>query len=481
MLGFVLAQFPSNTISNLELWRSHNASRSKQVLLSASTVGNICWSEFSLKVDTITKQLPSWNEVGLALDCWTSTNKLATKSVIACYKDQNCAFWEVPLACEGVDSHFVSYFESWLSIIHQGSTYWSKASHTFGGSSWSFWAYQWLFTWEYDWQCCSKWLDDSGTTINLWGLRTALACNAKPHTMPGAHHSAGSGCIYEQYRYKRPHQVLGGPSAWSAIWREWKHSHRDESKTGKRGNARINKVSAIRPGLAKIIEKLRISSHFGRPETDHHIAENACCVEYADTWLSKRDSRLSKCQSTNHSTTNHGFENMVVYDTRVAGASLPITRFQLRVAQKSKIQWLAATFHNTGWMDDHQVRHGCFGAISILDAVDVEKAHCYLASHHKWLQWDVQSYGKCYASWRKEDDSIRGTLILRREVCMTEAFQILCWSNSYDWDASQISTYPWSFPEVAIIQEVWQCNGYQSWGSDFLYNAIRGGNSGECG
>jgi len=49
------------------------------------------------------------------------------------------------------------------------------------------------------------------------------------------------------------------------------------------GNARINKVSAMRPGLGKIIETVRISRYVDRPETDLHIAENACCIDYADT------------------------------------------------------------------------------------------------------------------------------------------------------------------------------------------------------
>jgi len=53
------------------------------------------------------------------------------------------------------------------------------------------------------------------------------------------------------------------------------------------GNARINKVSAMRPDLAKIIEKVSISRHFGRPETDLHIADNACCIDNADAWSSK--------------------------------------------------------------------------------------------------------------------------------------------------------------------------------------------------
>ena len=55
----------------------------------------------------------------------------------------------------------------------------------------------------------------------------------------------------------------------------------------KEGNARINKVSAMKPGLAKIIEKVRISRYFESAETDLNRAENACCIDYANTWSSK--------------------------------------------------------------------------------------------------------------------------------------------------------------------------------------------------
>jgi len=44
----------------------------------------------------------------------------------------------------------------------------------------------------------------------------------------------------------------------------------------KQGNARNNKVSAMKPGLTKIIEKVHISRYVESAETDLHIAENAC-------------------------------------------------------------------------------------------------------------------------------------------------------------------------------------------------------------
>ena len=55
----------------------------------------------------------------------------------------------------------------------------------------------------------------------------------------------------------------------------------------KEGNARINKVSAMKPGLAKIIEKVCISRYSEDSETDHHIAANASCVYSVDTCSSK--------------------------------------------------------------------------------------------------------------------------------------------------------------------------------------------------
>jgi len=54
------------------------------------------------------------------------------------------------------------------------------------------------------------------------------------------------------------------------------------------GNARINMVLAMKPGSAKIIEKARSSRCFESAETDLHMAENACWIDYANTWSSKR-------------------------------------------------------------------------------------------------------------------------------------------------------------------------------------------------
>jgi len=84
------------------------------------------------------------------------------------------------------------------------------------------------------------------------------------------------------------------------------------------GNARINKVSAMRPGLAKIIEKVRISTYFESAETDLHIAENAYWIDYADTWMSKLVHWLPKTQSPDRCTTQYGCEDTLELDTGVA-------------------------------------------------------------------------------------------------------------------------------------------------------------------
>ena len=111
------------------------------MLPSASTLSIICRREYSLTVDAIKKQLPSRNKVRLALERWTSMNKLAIIWVIAYNMVRNWALREVQLAFDEVDNLLFAWLESQLRMIGQGSTCWGKAIHTFGGSTWSFWAY----------------------------------------------------------------------------------------------------------------------------------------------------------------------------------------------------------------------------------------------------------------------------------------------------------------------------------------------------
>jgi len=116
----------------------------------------------------------------------------------------------------------------------------------------------------------------------------------------------------------------------------------------KQGNDWTTKVSAMRPGLAMIIETVCISGTFKSPATDLHIGQNACCIHYTDTGSSKSIPWLSSFQSTNCSTTYDGCKNTVEINTGVTWASLLITRSHLWVAEQSKIQWLPPTLHNAG-------------------------------------------------------------------------------------------------------------------------------------
>ena len=235
MLGFVSAHIPWNAISNRELRGSYNTLWSELVLPSAPKLSKICRREYTQPVYAIMKQLPWRTKVSLAIDGWTSTNKLDLMSVIAYSMDRNEGVREVQLAFDEVNSPFFSYFESAIRITGLGSTYWSTDSRIFDVSSWSFWAHWRPFTRYNNRERFFKLLNDSRITIYPWGLRNRVARIEKPHTMHGACHSAWFGSIHEQSWCKRPHQVLGSPWVQLPIWRESKHRHWEEPKTSKRG------------------------------------------------------------------------------------------------------------------------------------------------------------------------------------------------------------------------------------------------------
>jgi len=132
--------------------------------------------------------------------------------------------------------------------------------------------------------------------------------------------------------------VKGRTKSWEAHERDQQFGEKENTdiaksqRLQKEGNARINKVSAMRPGLAKIIEKVHISTYFESGETDLHIAENACCIDYADTWSSKQVHWLSKSESPDRSDTHYGCEDILELDHGAARARLPITWIHTQVA-----------------------------------------------------------------------------------------------------------------------------------------------------
>jgi len=137
--------------------------------------------------------------------------------------------------------------------------------------------------------------------------------------------------------------VKGCTKSWEANERDQQFGENESIDIGKshrlrkEGSARINKVSAMKPGLAKIIEKVCISWYFGSPESDLHMAENACCIDYADTWASKWVHWLSNSQYLHHRITNSGSGDALELNIGVARACLPIKGLHTPVAPKSKI------------------------------------------------------------------------------------------------------------------------------------------------
>jgi len=174
--------------------------------------------------------------------------------------------------------------------------------------------------------------------------------------------------------------VKGRTKSWEAHERDQQFGENESIDIGKTqrlrkaGNARINKVSAMRPGLAKIIEKVRISWYFESPEADLDKAENACWIDYANTCSPKRVHSLPKSQSPHCSTSDYGCDDTVELYDGVTRARLPLTGIHPRVAEEPKIHSILATIHNSGWMDDCQVCHGSIKAILELDRLDVEEA-----------------------------------------------------------------------------------------------------------
>jgi len=262
--------------------------------------------------------------------------------------------------------------------------------------------------------------------------------------------------------------VKGCTKSWEANERDQQFGENEGIDNGKskrlrnEGNARIKKVSAMRPGLAKIIEKVRTSRYFESPGIDLHKAENACCIDYANTWSLKRVHCLSKSQSPYCSTCVDECEDTLELNIVVAWAGLPIAGIHIRVASTSTIEWIPATLHNSEWMDHCKVCDGSVEAVPILDPVDVDEAYSYIAWHYQSIQWHVQSHAWHNASFGQEADSPEGRHVLRLEVSSTEAVQIQCWSVSINRYASHFSTYIRFFLEVAIVQEVGPGNGYKS-------------------
>jgi hypothetical protein len=183
-------------------------------------------------------------------------------------------------------------------------------------------------------------------------------------------------------------------------------------------------------------------------------------MNYANTWSPKGVYWLSKSQSPHCSTSDYGCEDKLELYSGVARAHLLFTGIHPQVASESKIRWISAIIHNSGWMDDCHICHGSIDVISILDPLDLEEAYSNIASCYRSVQWHVQSHGPRDASFGQEEDSMEGRLVLRCEVSSIEDIPILRRSDSNHGHSSDIPAHLWSFQDVVIIWIVGQWNGY---------------------
>jgi len=352
----------------------------------------MCWRECMLTVDAIKKQLPSRNKGSVALDRWTSTNKFAIQLVIAYYIDWN---WH----CERYDSHSMRSIDHSFPMSQAHQKLRVTGQHTGARLAWH-------------WKEVLDWFQL--TDGRLLGITTDNVSPNDSMTRKLQTTLEASAVEWPSLRNHKPcmahivHVALGVVMSGLGVkgrTKSWEAHERDEQfgeiestdiqrsqSLRKECNASIIKVLAMRPGLAKIFEKVPISTYFEHPETDLHIAENACCIDYADTWLLQQVHWLSKSQSPHRSTTNYGCEDKLELDTGVAQARLPIILIHMGVAWEPKIQRLPTTLHNTAWVDHCQVCHGRFTAIPVLDSVVFKTAYRYSASHHHCPQWHVRSH-----------------------------------------------------------------------------------------
>lgn len=102
LIGLLSALIPLNAISNREFRRVFYALRRDVKLPSVSTLSRILESEYNMTLEAIKSQIPQGQKVSIALDGWTSQNRLAITSVIMYYISRNWTLEEVQLAFEEV-------------------------------------------------------------------------------------------------------------------------------------------------------------------------------------------------------------------------------------------------------------------------------------------------------------------------------------------------------------------------------------------
>ena len=102
LLGLLSALIPLNAISNKEFRRVFFTLRPNVKIPSVATLTNLLAKEYEMTVTAIRDQIPVGQKVSIALDGWTSQNRLAITSVIMYYISRNWKLEEVQIAFEEV-------------------------------------------------------------------------------------------------------------------------------------------------------------------------------------------------------------------------------------------------------------------------------------------------------------------------------------------------------------------------------------------
>ena len=102
LLGLLSALIPLNAISNQEFRRVFSILRSDVQIPCVSTLTNLLAREYQMTIVAIKNQIPRGQKVSIALDGWTSQNRLAITSVILYYISKNWTLEEVQIAFEEV-------------------------------------------------------------------------------------------------------------------------------------------------------------------------------------------------------------------------------------------------------------------------------------------------------------------------------------------------------------------------------------------
>jgi hypothetical protein len=102
LIGLLSALIPLNVGSNREFRRVFKALRNDVKIPSVSKLTCLLRNEYGKTLEAIKGQIPRGQRVSIALDGWTSQNRLAITSVIMYYISRNWTLEEVQLAFEEV-------------------------------------------------------------------------------------------------------------------------------------------------------------------------------------------------------------------------------------------------------------------------------------------------------------------------------------------------------------------------------------------